>query len=208
MTKKKTPIKQNRYFLFILLSSVLILGLSLLFISQNYKPTKNSDISHITKLAVYKSDYFNFSFKYPNIFSKFESQLLSDNGSEISYTNLVRSVNETSIIQIGVWNNPNKLNTDKWIGNLRKHGNQSTASYYKPFEYNLVIDGQNAYGQWGDMNSKGQEPGKCNQACPDYEVIVTNDKYAYSISFNSIHEYNPNEFESFKQILIDFKFED
>ncbi len=62
MTKKKTPIKQNKNFLIVLLSSVLVIGLSIIFINNKQRDVVKPDTRNWN---TYKSDTYNFEFKYP-----------------------------------------------------------------------------------------------------------------------------------------------
>ncbi|MBP9759682.1 hypothetical protein KBD45_08375 [Candidatus Dojkabacteria bacterium] len=63
MIKKKTPIQKNKNLIIILLSSILIIGISLGFILTRQESKPKIDV---TMWSAYKSDVYSFEFRYPS----------------------------------------------------------------------------------------------------------------------------------------------
>jgi len=118
----------------------------------------------------------------------------------------VTSKNVNDLVQIKTWHNPNRLSLADWIEFMKDSNAFTTPTEEMATTANANVDKEPALRFWNDPISKGQEPGKCFQACPILSVYFTHADKAFVIEDVYLKEPDAESRQLFNQFLATFHF--
>lgn len=109
-------------------------------------------------------------------------------------------------ISIKTWNNPSQLSLVNWLQFMKSSGALPLPSEDVSLVANDRVGSEPAFRIWSDPLSKGQEPGKCFQACPVLSVYFTHGNRAYLVEHTYLREVDQASQEIFDLLLSTFEF--
>jgi hypothetical protein len=157
----------------------------------------------------YTNSKYAYRFKYPSSWV-FTASIVGDESKPLYV--IRESINSKEVdgylVSVRAWANPDNLSLTSWLQFMEDSNALPLPAEGIELVANFTVGGEPAFKIWSDPLSKGKEPGKCVQACPNLSVYFTHKSWAYMVQLSYTREVDEASQETFDQILSTFQFLD